>query len=254
MKISIITVTLNAERFLRETIRSVAGQDYPGYEHVIVDGGSRDKTIEIIRDAAERDTRISYRSEPDGGISDAMNKGAQEAAGEILGFLHGDDFFATETSLRSVVECFERNPHDIWLTGGIRYVDERSRPLKDLPVRRYSYRRLIRGNIILHPATFVKKDSFVNLGAFSTDLSYAMDYDLWLRLGKVKDPLVVRDILTCFRVHGGSLSCRHSDEAFVEEWKVRRRAVGEGPCRLFHHCYYLLKRAIHGRYFKTQIL
>jgi glycosyltransferase involved in cell wall biosynthesis len=253
MKISVITVTLNAERFLRQTILSVLGQDYNNYEYIIIDGRSHDQTLAIIEEYAALDARIQYKSEPDRGISDAMNKGAQLANGDILVCLHADDFFADTSVLKRVAKLLE-NPSEIWLTGGIRYVDQAGSSLMDITARRFSYRRLLRGNIILHPATFVKRNTFMEVGGFSTVLHYAMDYDLWLRIGEIAPPLVIRDILTCFRVHGGSLSCKDSDKAFAEEWNVRKLALGgHKTSYLFHYGYYMLKKLIHGRYLKRNL-
>lgn len=245
---------MNADRFLRGTIESVIGQDFDSYEYIVIDGGSHDATQSIVDEYAAHNDRIRFLSGPDRGISDAMNKGVEFATGDILVFLHADDFFAAPTVLRRVAGWFEDNPAIAWLTGGIRFADYQGRPIRDVAARCYSYRRLLRGNIIFHPATFIKREAVIRAGGFSTVLKYAMDYDLWLRLGKIAPPYVVDDVLTCFRVHGGSRSCRYADDAFAEEWEVRKRALGQATVSYYlHFGYYLLKRIIYGRFFKRWI-
>lgn len=242
MKISVITICLNAERFLADQLESVARQSWRELEHVVVDGGSGDGTLDITRAAAGRDPRLRWVSGPDGGISDAMNKGVDLATGDVVAFLHADDLYADPTVLERVAEVFAAHPEAEWVTGGIRYIDEAGRVLKSYSLRRWSYRRLLRGNIIFHPATFVRRRALDSAGGFDTALRYTMDYDLWLRLGRRSAPFVLDLPLACFRIHPGSTSVKHVDAAFREELHVRYRYLQGKPLqKVLHMLYFWLK-------------
>lgn len=221
LRISVITVTLNSERFLEECISTVAAQGNSLHEHIIVDGGSTDATLEIVRKHAAADSRIRWISEPDRGISDAMNKGVALATGDVITHLNSDDYYPDPHVLETVQECLYRNPSYSWLTGGFTFVSEEGAFIRDIRVRRYSFRRLVRGNILLHPSTFIKKDLFVEAGGFDLSLSFCMDYDLFLRLGSLAPPFLVDKQLSCFRAHARSRSVSHSEQAYAEEFRVR---------------------------------
>ena len=138
LRISVITVTLNSERYLAECLASVAAQGDNLHEHIIVDGGSTDATLEIIRRHAAADSRVRWISEPDRGISDAMNKGVALATGEIVTHLNSDDYYPHPQVLSTVQDCFARNPTDLWLTAGFTFVSEDGAFIRDIRVRRYS--------------------------------------------------------------------------------------------------------------------
>lgn len=221
MKLSIITICLNSEKFLEQTIRSVISQDYPNIEYIIVDGGSVDGTVDIIRQYAASDARIKWISEPDNGISDAMNKGVGMASGEFVAHLHSDEYYLGPRVLADVVAHLSKVPKVVWLTAGFHFVDRSGRFVREVKVRKYSYRRLIRGNIILHPATFVRRTTFNEVGGFDRSVKYCMDYDLWLRLGGISDPITLNKPLAAFRVHSGSCSISDANLAYAEEFRVR---------------------------------
>jgi glycosyltransferase involved in cell wall biosynthesis len=221
MKFSIITICLNSQNFIEQTIQSVIDQDYPDIEYIIVDGGSVDGTVEIIRQYAEKDKRIKWVSDPDNGISDAMNKGVDMATGKYFAHLHSDEYYLDAKVVTDVASVLESEPEPVWLTAGFHFVDEAGRFIREIGVRRYSFRRLKRGNIILHPATFIRRDVFKALGGFDLTLHYCMDYHLWLRLGALADPKVLNRPLAGFRVHPGSRSIADAGLAYAEEFKVR---------------------------------
>lgn len=224
MKFSIITVCYNASSFIAKTIESVLSQDYDAFEYLIVDGGSSDRTVEIIKRYAD-DPRLAWRSAPDRGISDAMNKGVLLASGDVVAHLNADDYYADRSVLTRVATAFRENPGTSWVSAGFTFVAEDGAHIRAVKARRYSYRRLIRGNILLHPATFISHDLLLQVGGFDVSLRYCMDYDLFLRLGAVAPPLMLDDLLACFRVHGGSRTITQSDSAYAEEFLVRSRLL-----------------------------
>lgn len=243
MKITVITITFNSERYLTETVSSVLAQEYPDLEYLIVDGGSTDGTLELIRCCAARDGRIRWISEPDRGIADAMNKGAALATGEVIAHLHSDDLYPDRSVLSRVAGGFAGQPGALWLTGGEYIIDQDGKILREIRVRSYSRARLLRSNCILHPATFLRRDAFMAAGGFDPRRKYAMDYDLWLRLAARGTPLLIDAPLACFRLHGGSLSTVEAEKAFDEEFAIRREFLSGHPVRLiFHRLYYQLKK------------
>ena len=224
MKFSIVTVCYNASSFIAETIESVLSQDYDDFEYLIVDGDSSDNTVEIIKHYAV-DPRLTWQTAPDRGISDAMNKGVSLASGDIVAHLNADDYYADKSVLKRVAAAFRENPEPGWVSAGFTFVAEDGAHIRAVRARRYSYRRLVRGNILLHPATFISRELFQRVGGFDVSLRYCMDYDLFLRLGAVAPPVMLDDLLACFRVHGDSRTITQSDSAYAEEFLVRSRLL-----------------------------
>lgn len=251
--VSVVTVVYNSRDHLEETIRSVLSQSYDPVEYVIIDGGSTDGTLDIIR---KFEDRIDYwRSEPDGGISDAMNQGILLSTGELVAHLHSDDYYPDADALSSVVGEYLRHPGALWLTGGIDIVDPKGRVLQTVKGRRYSYRKLIRGNFLLHPATFVTREAFGKAGPFDPAYKYSMDYDLWLRLGTLGDPVTIDRRIACFRAHPASLSVARSDRAYRESWQIRKKYLKGHPVVTFgHFVSYSLKRVWARAYYKMLLL
>jgi glycosyltransferase involved in cell wall biosynthesis len=220
---SIITITYNSKAYLEETIRSVLDQDFADFEYLLVDGGSTDGTLALIEKYAARDRRIRWLSEPDKGIADAMNKGIRMASGDIVAHLHSDDLYLPDTLAR-VAAAFQANPTAQWATGRVHFIDASGtiRLTTDFKVP-YTYDRLLRKNLIVHPATFVRRPVFTEAGLFDPHLKYAMDYDLWLRIAGRYEALGIDAVLACFRSHAESLSSRELLKAVEEEYAIRQR-------------------------------
>lgn len=254
MKISVITICYNSARHIEKAISSVLSQSHHDLELLIVDNASTDGTVEIIAAYAKKDARIKWVSEPDQGISDAMNKGVRLASGDIIAHLHSDEFYLDGEVISRVASVFRENPDKVWLTGGFHFVDQGGRFLREIKVRRYSYRRLIHSNIILHPATFIARSAFLSVGGFDLTLRYCMDYHLWLRLGALGDPALIKRPLACFCVHGGSRSTVEAASAYAEEFQVRleflrRRGVWQFPYLIE----YLFKKQVNRLFIKRLI-
>ena len=241
MKVSVITVCLNAEQYIGQALGSVLAQDYTDLESIVVDGGSTDGTIRIVQSMAEKDERVIYQTGPDLGISDAMNLGVERATGTIVGHLHADDYYLSSSVISTVVGEMQQCKAT-WATGGVLEVNASGQPLREIPVRRYSKARLLRNNIILHPATFVRRSAFEAAGRFDIALKYAMDYDLWLRLANTGQPALIEQTLAGFRIHRGSLSSENRLSALEEEYFVRKRYLRGGVSRWFHALYQEVRR------------
>ena len=210
MKISVITATWNSAGTLCDTMESVLCQTYPDIEHIIVDGGSTDETMRLIREYEPRyDGRLRYVSEPDKGIYDAMNKGIRMATGEVVGILNSDDFYTSPDTVETLVGELERNHVDA-VYGDIHYVDD-----KDLNkcVRYYSsagFRRwkMLLGFMPAHPSFYCRKEVYERFGLFSTSYKVAADFENLLRLiyvGKISVKYIPKDCVT-MRTGGASTS------------------------------------------------
>lgn len=184
MKISIITATYNSERTLRDTLDSILAQTYQDIESIIVDGASKDGTMDIVREYEPRfQGRMRWISEPDKGIYDAMNKGIQMASGDVVGILNSDDFYTSNDVLETVNANMEQNDCDA-VYGDIHYV--RSNNLKKC-VRYYSskaFRKelMLKGWMPAHPSFFCRREVYENYGLFDTSFKVAADFELLLRL------------------------------------------------------------------------
>jgi hypothetical protein len=169
-----------------------------------------------------------------------MNMGVERATGSIVGHLHADDYYLSSAVISTVVGTMQQC-NAAWATGGVLEVDASGQPLREIPARDFSNARLLRNNIILHPATFVRRSAFEAAGRFDTALNYAMDYDLWLRLANTGPPVLIDRILAGFRVHQGSLSSENRLSALEEEYFVRKRYLRGGVSRWFHAFYQLVR-------------
>lgn len=179
MKISIITATFNSARTIGDTLDSIRAQGYPELEHIVMDGGSTDDTLRIVRASALPGIVVS---EPDKGIYDAMNKGIGKATGEVIGILNSDDFYAGPHVLEHVAETFRTTACDA-LYGDLHYVDaERTeRVLRNWVSGAYRPGAFLQGWMPPHPTFFVRKEVYDRLGSFNLSLKSAADYELMLR-------------------------------------------------------------------------
>jgi glycosyltransferase involved in cell wall biosynthesis len=223
--ISVITCTLNSARYVEQTMRSVLDQHYPNLEFWIIDGGSTDGTLEIVRRYEER---LSWISEPDHGIADAMNKGVRLATGEIVAHLHSDDLYLGNALWR-VGRLFRDRGDAHWVIGNYQEIDEAGAVIRAVTLPPYRYALLRKWNMIGHPAAFVRRALFDECGLFSLDLRYGMDYDLWLRIGARYEPLQLSDTLASFRVHAGGLTTREVFGSIMEGYTIRNRLHDRSP-------------------------
>ncbi|MDD5598543.1 MAG: glycosyltransferase family 2 protein [Victivallaceae bacterium] len=171
LKISIITVCYNSAEYLEEAVKSVLSQDYDNFEYIIIDGGSTDGTLDIIR---KYEDRLAYWiSEPDKGLYDAMNKGIAQASGDLIGIINSDDYYLPGT-FRKVAAAFENKSLDdniFW--GDIMHGDERVLGWREWNVKR--------GAFAPHPSMFCPKKIYDRIGAYSLDYKILADYDFMYR-------------------------------------------------------------------------
>jgi glycosyltransferase involved in cell wall biosynthesis len=217
--LTIVTPCLNARGTIELALESVRNQDYAGeLDHLVVDGGSTDGTLEVLEAAPG----VRFVSEPDRGLSDAVNKGIRMARGEIIGWLNADDVYMPGALTRAG-SAFATRPDAEWVTGRCLIIDadgeEIRRPVtayKDFFLRRYSFRLHLMQNFVSCPSTFVRRSAFDAVGLLDERFRYSMDYDLWLRLARRSEPVVIDEPLAAFRMAEGSLSMSGFDRQFAE--------------------------------------
>ncbi len=183
MKISIITVAYNAATSIGATLKSVAAQTHPDVEHIVIDGGSTDGTLECI---ASRGQHLAHVvSEPDRGIYDAMNKGIRLASGDIIGILNADDVYADDQILARIAALMAAEPLDAVYGDVVFFAPDRPA----ITVRRYSSRRFAPARIAwgwmpAHPTLFLRREVFDRFGLYRPDFRIAGDYELVARIFK----------------------------------------------------------------------
>jgi glycosyltransferase involved in cell wall biosynthesis len=235
---SIVTCTWNSAATLADTLASVQRQTCRDVEHIFVDGGSTDATLDMI---AAYPGRKRVLREVKGGISRAMNQGIEAASGEFVAHLHSDDYYAGDDVLASVAERFASEGVD-WVFGTIQVLKD-GQLIPPYPMRPFSYRAFAAGHAsVPHPAVFIRRSAFGRVGMFDEGLKYAMDIDLWLRLGRVARPATLDRPLTIFRDHAGSVSSANKIKARQEEFQVRRRHMQRAPLAFGIYCLRYLKR------------
>ncbi len=232
MKFSIVTCTWNSARYLDECVASVRAQRYRNYEHIFVDGGSTDGTLEKIK---AYDGDVKWVTGIRGGISNAMNEGVRMAGGDVVAHLHSDDFYSSDSTLQIVADAFAARPAAQWLFGRCESVYDGRRELNKFEAKPCTRENLIRRNLVPHPATFVRRNAMLKVGLFDTSLKYTMDYDMWLRLVELGEPIQLEDYLSAFRFHEGSASTKNAWKAHFEEMKVRMRHIHGGPVERLEH-------------------
>lgn len=178
--ISVITITYNSEKTLRDTIDSVLSQSYKDIEYIVVDGKSKDSTCDIVRSYGDRISK--FVSEKDNGLYDALNKGIAMATGDVVGFLHSDDIYASVHSLKTIAEAFTHFKVDS-VYGDLVYVDQAdtSRIVRFWRSGMFHRSKMLLGWMPPHPTFYVKREVYLKYGSFNTSFKIAADYESILR-------------------------------------------------------------------------
>ena len=234
MKISIISATWNSGATLRDTMESVLSQDYTDFEHLIIDGGSTDNTLDIVRELEPRyGGKLKWISERDRGIYDAMNKGIMMATGDVIGILNSDDFYTSTDILSTVADGIQQ--YDA-VYADIHYVDpaDLTRPVRhysSAPFRRWKMRL---GFMPAHPSFYCRRSVYTRFGLFDLDFKVAADFEQLLRLiyiNRIFTHYIPRDFVT-MRTGGASSSGFQSHKRILRD-HLRAYKKNDVPSNLF---------------------
>ena len=222
MLVTVVTPCLNQSPFLEDAIQSVLQQDYPHVEYIVVDGGSTDRTHQILE---KYSGRLKWISGQDTGQSHAINRGFSLANGEILAWLNADDCYAHDDSISQVVSCFSQNPQWAFLYGDALAINRSGRVFgKRTNTRQTDFDRLLLlDDNIVQPAAFWRTMLWQEVGPLREDLRYVMDYDYWLRIAKHYPLHHIPVVLAKERLHGGT----KTSSGKLERWDEMEYMIQE---------------------------
>lgn len=203
MQLSVITPVYNGERFIESCLRSVVEQQCEGVEHIIMDGGSTDRTMQIVKEYAERHPHIRWVSEKDKGQSDAMNKGLRLARGNLIGYLNADDFYEPG-ALKAVLEIFKSLPEPSILIGNCNVIDDTGKLLwlNRPDTKYYQLLQVWRFKMPNNPSSyFYHRRLHEIIGEFDVDDHYVMDYDFLLKAFRASKVVYVDQTFGNYRMY-----------------------------------------------------
>lgn len=223
--ISIITVVFNGEKYLEQTIQSVINQSYNNVEYIIIDGGSTDETVDIIK---KYQAKIDYWvSEKDNGIYDAMNKGVRLSTGEVVGIINADDYYEKDI-FKVIIDIYKQSNIDI-LYGDTDYVGEKSNTIipahqigKKYKILPYSLKWIWAQMIFGHPSSFVSLKTYKKYGLYDPSFKIAADYDFFIRIIQENiHAYYITKVISHFRE--GGISTSSEKELYKENFKARKK-------------------------------
>lgn len=223
MKISLVTCSYQQGKFLDATMRSVLDQRYRDLEYIVIDGGSRDESVEVIR---RHEAHLAYWvSEKDRGQTHALRKGFDRATGDILGWLCSDDLLLPD-ALNRVAAYFETHPEVDMIYGNALWIDAAGqyiRPKKEMPWSKFVF--LYDHNYLAQPATFWRRSLYEKVGGLDESWNLGMDSDLWLRFAQHTRPRYVDMYLACMRDYPEQKTRALKPAGRVEDTRLRVREL-----------------------------
>jgi glycosyltransferase involved in cell wall biosynthesis len=224
--VSIVTPCFQGARFLEKTIHSVLAQDYPNVEYLVMDGGSTDGTVEILK---RHSSRLRFVSAHDGGAADAINRGFEQCRGSIFGWLNADDVYLPG-AIRKAVKRLAAVPEADVVCGQGCWIDEGDQPLGPYPTAiPGDARGLERECGLCQPAVFFRREAFESAGGLNAKLHFAFDYDLWIRLARQGRFAAIPEMLAASRMHRDNKTLGSRRRVFQENIELLRSHFGYVP-------------------------
>lgn len=240
-KISIIMPSYNGVNFIERAIKSVIEQDYPNIELFIKDGGSNDGSIDVIKFYAKKYPKIiKWISRRDNGQTDALNYGIKQVKGDIIGWLNCDDVYK-KGAFKEVVKFFKTYPDTMWLFGKCDIINADSKAIrkgitsyKNFWLKHYNYQALLVINFISQMGVFWRKEVHDKVGLFDKNQHYVMDYNYWLKLGKIYRPGFIDKYIASFRITPTSKSSTGYIKQFRDELVIAKKHTNNSLLILLH--------------------
>lgn len=240
-KISIVIPSYNKINYIGETLESIVSQKYPNLEVIIQDGGSTDGSLEVIREYVRKHPKlISWVSKKDKGQVDAINKGLKKATGDILTFINADDVYE-KNALLEVGEYFLTNPNTLWLVGKGGVIDENGKEItswvtayKNWLLKINSYKFLLAVNYLVQPSVFLSKEVYEKYGPFTGTRKFVMEYEFWLKIGRVSMPKVLDKSLSYFRLSGENISSTSFKNTLKKDFEIVRKFTDNSLILVIH--------------------
>lgn len=235
-RISIVTPSYNQGQYLEATIKSVLGQNYPNLEYFIIDGGSIDDSVDIIK--KYKNQLAFWTSEPDNGQTSAINKGLNLITGDIWAYLCSDDTY-NKNVFFDIKKQFIENPDIDVIYGDCNWIDEFGNLIRRKKPSPYSVKKLLKDNFLYQPSIFLRKRVLVKYGYFDENLKYAMDYEYWLRISKDSKFKYLHIPIANYRLHSSSKTVGQLRAMRKEMIKIKK-VYGRGLHAKFSYWYYLI--------------
>lgn len=239
-KISVVTPSFNQGRFIEETIKSVISQEGDFFlEYIIMDGGSTDETVEVIKKYERllekgeypvkcRGVRLIWKSEKDKGQAHAVNKGFALATGDFLGWVNSDDTYMPE-AISKALEYFKKHEAVMMVYGEGYYVDERGEIIERYKTEPFDYQRLAEHCFVCQPSAFLRRRVLDEVGYLDEGLHFCMDYEYWIRIGKDSKVGYLREYLATSRLHSDAKTVAKTKDAYIELIRTIKKYYGRVP-------------------------
>lgn len=239
-KITVVTPSYNQGKFIEETITSIISQEGDfTLEYIIMDGGSKDETVEIIKKYERllekgeypvrcKGVKLIWKSEKDNGQAHAVNKGFKLATGEILGWVNSDDTYLPG-AISKALGFFGKNKDAVMVYGEGYYVDEKGKIIERYKTEPFDFERLAEHCFVCQPSAFLRKRVLDDVGYLDEGLHFCMDLELWIRIGKSAKVGHISEYLATSRLHTDAKTVAKTKDAYVESMRTIKKYYGHVP-------------------------
>lgn len=227
MKLSIITPSYQQGKYIERTIESVLSQGYPELEYIIMDGGSKDETVDILKKYGDK---IIWESKKDKGQTDALNQGIAKSTGDVIGWLNSDDIYYPGT-FDKVMRVFETHPEVNVVYGNANHIDELDGIMEPYYTEPFSFERLKDVCFICQPSVFFRKSVVEKYGYPDVNLQYCMDYEYWVRLGKKETFYYLEETLAGSRLYADNKTLGSRRKVHEEICIMLAKHCGKTPSK-----------------------
>lgn len=250
-KISVVVPVFNKASYIEATLYSVIDQKYPNLEIIVQDGMSTDNSVEIVKKIAKKYPQtIKWQSKKDKGQVDAINTGLKKASGDILTYINADDLYKKGT-LNLVAQKFILYPNALWIVGQGDIIDDKGSIVqnyvtsyKNLLLKINKYSSLLCTNYLTQPAVFLNKDAYLKYGPFVGTKRYVMEYELWLKLGKISMPEIILSPLASFRLTMDNISSTYFKELLNIDLNITRKFTDNWIILQLHYLHNLARMVL----------